>query len=107
MYAQKYQKLMVVGQFGGGHLNFFASRSPSAWPSVFPWPGSGQATGIEILSFSVQSVINTLFLATWTGGFIISGPPAWPVVGHWPGTLPVKVGEFQIALLKSDQNTLF
>ena len=74
---------MVLGQFGGGHLNFFASRSPSAWPSVFPGPGSGQATDIEILSFPIQSVINTMFLTTWTGGFIFSVPLAWPGIGHW------------------------
>ena len=78
MYAQKSQKHVALGPFSGGHLNFLASRSPSAWPSVSPWPGSRQATGIDFLSFPVQSVKNTVFLAGWTAIFGFSVPPAPP-----------------------------
>ena len=82
MEAQKSQKHISLCPFSGGHLNFLAGRSPSAWPCVFHWPGSRQATDIDFWNSPAQSVINTLFLAGLTVFFSFSSPPAAPGLGR-------------------------
>ena len=52
MYAQKSKKHTVLDPFCGGHLNFIAGRSPSAWPRLSPlaWITAGQ--GHRFLEFA-------------------------------------------------------